>query len=96
MPGPLEVCKAMSYMLLSPASVFTTDYFSRPVFPLKVLFNIAKLFGFAKIPDDFLAHVFLRDHERGQKNIMSQAWLAFVLGFDLSSSCSVIDKFQHA
>ena len=73
MPDRLEVWEAMSDMLPSPASVFTTDYFSRPVFPLKVLFNIAELFGFAKIPNDILAHVFLRDHERGHKNIMSQA-----------------------
>ena len=35
MPEPLEVCEAMSDMLPSPASVFTTDYFSHLDFPLK-------------------------------------------------------------
>ena len=47
MTDPLEFCEAMSDMLPSPASVFTTDYFRRPVFPLQVLFNIAELFGLA-------------------------------------------------
>ena len=43
MPDPLEACEAMSDMLPSPASVFTTEYFGRPVFSLKVLFKIAEL-----------------------------------------------------
>ena len=73
----------MSNTLPSPPSVITADYFTRPVFPLKVLFNIAELFGFA---DDFLAQVFIRDHERGHKSIMSQAWFEFVLSLDPSST----------
>ena len=43
-----------------------------------------------------MAHVFIRDHERGHKSIMSQAWFAFVLGLDPSSTRSVIDRFQQA
>ena len=96
MPDPSEVCAAMSDMLPSPASVFTADYFTRPVFPLKVLFNIAELFGFDGIPNDLLAQVFIRDHESGHKSILIQAWFAFVLGLNPSSTCSVIDRFQQA
>ena len=62
MPEPLEVREALSDMHTGPSSVFAADYFSRPVFPPKVLLSIAKLFTFDGIPDYFMAQVFLQEH----------------------------------
>ncbi len=43
----------MSDMLPVPSAVFTEDYYRRPTFPVKVLFNIAELYGFDEIPHEF-------------------------------------------
>lgn len=96
MPDPLEICEAISDMLPGPSSVFTAEYFRGPVFPVKVLFNIADLFGFDGIPDDFMAQVFKRYYELGHNSIMWQARFAFVVGLDPSSTRSIVQKFHQA
>ena len=96
MHDPLQVCEAISDIDSGPSSVFTADYFSRPGFPHKVLFNISALFWFDGIPDDFLAQVCIRGHERGHHGIMSQVWCAFVLICTPALPRSVIDRFHQA
>ncbi len=96
LPDASEVCGTMVEMLPAPSAVFTEDYFSRPKYPIKVLFNIAQFYGFDNVEDAFLAQLSLSNYEKAHKGILNQTRFAYVLGMDPGSTRPVIDKFKNA
>ena len=61
-------------MLPAPSAVFTEGYYSRPTYPIKVLFTIAQFYGFAVVEEAFLAQLALSNYEKSHKGIMNQMW----------------------
>lgn len=95
-PSPMDVIESLSLMLPSPQSVFTDDYFNKPMYPIKVLYNIAKFYGFADVDEEYLTGICIREYEKDHKAIGMQVWICFVLGIEPSFARSVVDRFQQA
>eukprot|EP00171_Calliarthron_tuberculosum_P009169 IDg9169t1 len=95
LPDSLEVKETMKDMLPPSPNVFTEDYFSRPTYPIKILLLISQFYGFSEIDDEFQSQLLLSSNEKKHKCIMNQIWFAHLLGFDSSTTRSVIDKFKN-
>lgn len=83
-------------MLSDTLSVFSYDYFSRPAYPVNVLFNIVVINGFPKINEDYLDYLVLFESERGHRGITDQVWLRFIMVIDLDEARNVVNKVKDA
>lgn len=86
-PSPDEVCGTIADMLPAPSAMCTDDFYSGPIFPLKILLNVAQLYGFAKFDHYFNEAQIFTSYQRSQKSITNEMWLLLYDGLraDLSA-----------
>eukprot|EP00171_Calliarthron_tuberculosum_P023610 IDg23610t1 len=93
-PSP-HVREAMSDMLPALPEIYKDDFYTRPMYPIKALFNVAKFYRFETLDDEFTAALNLSDHEKSDRSIMTQAWFANLAGADADTTRTIIDSFKN-
>ena len=96
MPEAIEVLEVMADMLPGPFAVFTQEYYSKPPYPVKVLYQIAKLYGFSAVPREYGHRMCISPYEAAHQGVVMQVWLAHTLGIDPSSARSIVDLYVTA
>ncbi len=71
LPDAFEFSATMAEMLPAPSGVFKADYFSRPTYPIKVLYTIAEFDGFDEVEDAFTSQLALSNYDKAQRGIMN-------------------------
>lgn len=96
LPVPSVSHSMLASLLPTESAVFTQCLFSRPMFPVKILRDVAKHYGFDMIDEQFLALAKILAHERQRKGIMHVLRLAYTLAASRSDARLIVDKFIDA
>ena len=96
MPSSETVKDYMKILILPPSILYTEDFFYAPLFPLVVLHDIAKSYGFGDIKSDSVEGLIVSDIEASNASVMTHAWFAALQDFTQADTRSVVDHFKRS
>eukprot|EP00171_Calliarthron_tuberculosum_P022573 IDg22573t1 len=92
LPGPV-VLDHLRQLLLDADGAFTDDYFQKPVYALRVLFDIAVFYDAVQVEHEFISQLQLSTDDGAREDVQRQIWLAHLLGLDINSTRTVVERY---
>eukprot|EP00171_Calliarthron_tuberculosum_P008067 IDg8067t1 len=77
---PEDVLTTMTDLLDASSKIFTDNFFVSPMYPVRILHEVAELFDCLEIDEDYIADLNLSEYEKNHKSIMTVVWLSYILG----------------
>eukprot|EP00171_Calliarthron_tuberculosum_P022862 IDg22862t1 len=95
MPDESEVCETMVDLLGPPTSIFTDSFLCAPTYPIRILFDISRLYNFDHIDPAFLIKLDLSEFEQSHKVIINMIWLAYIVEQEPHDTRAMIDRLKQ-
>lgn len=89
-----QVGELIKTMLPPPQTVFTTEFFHQPIFPVSVVKDVAELYGALEVPAVFLQA--LDEDVRADSVAMANIWLAYTYTPTLQNVNLVLEMYKRA
>ncbi len=92
----VEISEELKLFIPSSESIIGSNLFDMPCFPLVFLHEIAELYGFNTIEDEFMNNLKLASSDLNNNRILSYVWFSYFLECSPESTRSVVDKYKNS
>lgn len=73
---------------------FTEEFFTTPLLPLTLLYEVAKVFGCGHTPPEYIQSLELTESEKRNPRLLAHVWLCYILDINKESCHFLIRRFK--
>ena len=97
LPVTSDIGEVLSEILPTPGQSLSATFFSKPVFPVKVLYNLAKLYTFpsVSVPEHLLEETEISPAEKSNMNLNAYLWFLYFLGCPRSDIKQYLARYRR-
>ncbi|CAN8067903.1 unnamed protein product [Agarophyton chilense] len=95
LPNAEQVKEYLQSLLPPSTKIYTETFFKEPLFAAIFLFDLAKLYGFSDITENFIENLNLSAQDRSDKSIETHIWLAQFLNLSPKDIIAVVEMYKR-
>ena len=89
-----EITSFLRGILPSPEDIFVEEYFKEPLFMIQILHDLAKIYGFADVPDKLLQKLIQSEFDHGNSILLTHIWFSFFMFPDTDFVEGVVNRYR--